>query len=86
MLDDLQELADSSSFLDELVDEDVNTPPSRSKSGGGGGRRRRKRSSSNQFLGMTPFQRFIISGMLFAMVLVGGYVFMVLLGKMGLPF
>lgn len=83
MLDDLQDLSDSSDFLDELVEEDVNTPPKRSKSGGS---RRSRSSSSGQFLGMTAFQRFIISGMIFMMALVGGYVLMVLMGKMGLPF
>lgn len=87
MLDDLHDLSDSSSFLDELVDEDVNKPSSRSKSGGGNNKRRKRSSSnSNQFLGMTAFQRFFISGMLFGMVLIGGFVLMVLLGKMGLPF
>ncbi len=81
MLDDLHDLADSSNFLDDLVEEDASGPP-RSRKGGGGKRRRRRPSSSRRFLGMTGFQRFIISGMLFGMVLVGGFMVMVLLGFM----
>lgn len=85
MLDDLHDLADSSNFLDDLVEEDASGPPRSQKGGGSGGgrpRRRRPSSSSKQFLGMTSFQRFIISGMLFGMVLVGGFVVLVLLGFM----
>jgi len=75
-MDDLDDLRKNADFLDELVEEDKeepNIPPvAPSKSG---------RSPK-----LTPAQRFVISFLAFMVILIFGFFFLLLTGKMVLPF
>jgi hypothetical protein len=82
MVDDFLDAGDSSSFLDELEEEDKSPPPSRKKSR----KKSRGTSSSKGFLGMTPIQTFIISAMFFFIVCLVGFFFMIFTGKMVVSF
>ncbi len=77
MVDDFQDVSDSSVFLDELEAEDRRPPPSPKRSRG---------STSQGFLGMTPIQTFIISAMFFFIVCLIGFFFMMVTGKMVVTF
>jgi hypothetical protein len=83
MLDNLRQQASESEFEEELPDfleEEETPPPSRGGIGMGMG------SGSGKILGMNPMQRFIIAAMVFIMVCIGGFVLLLLAGKMGLAF
>jgi hypothetical protein len=82
MLDDFEDLKDSSTFLDNLEEDDTTKkekkvkkgPPSFLSSG-----------TSKSFLGMTPIQTFIISALFFFSVCVLGFFFLLITGKIALP-
>lgn len=74
MLDDLR---NSSSFIDEEPPTPEQQEPPR---------RIPRRRQKDQFLGMTPQQRFILSLMIFLMLCVVGSFALLLFGKIALPF
>ena len=75
MADDFPDLRDSSSFLDELEEEE-NKPAAQSPKGN------TQTESSTGFLGMTPVQTFIISALFFFITSIVGFFLMLLAGKM----
>jgi hypothetical protein len=77
MVDDYQDVSDSSVFLDELEAEDRSPPPSQQKS---------KAATTRGFMGMTPIQTFILSAMFFFIVCLIGFFFMMVTGKMVVTF
>lgn len=86
MVDDFQDMQDSSSFLDELEAEESAPPPERisKRKPKRKPKRKRKRSTSNGFLGLTSKQTFIISALLFFFVCSVGLLFMLISGKMAI--
>ena len=79
MLDDLDDLHDTSAFLDELEEEDAAPAPAPPP------RRSRRSHGSRSFLGMTPSQLFIIALELFMIVCILGFFLMIVTEKMTLP-
>ena len=77
MADDFPDLRDSSSFLDELEEEE-NKPAAPSPKGN----TQTQTESSTGFLGMTPVQTFIISALFFFITSIVGFFLMLLAGKM----
>lgn len=72
MLDDfLNDDEEITTFLDELEDEDLETDTSRPHTG---------------FMGMTPFQRFVVSLLFFLMVVVAGSFCLLVTGSVRPPF
>jgi hypothetical protein len=67
----LDDFQDSASFLDE-IEEDF-APPLRA-------------APARRFLGMTPFQRFIISMLLFGSVCIVSVFFLLVMGSINPPF
>ena len=84
MVDDFQDMQDSSSFLDELEAEESAPPPERKPKRKP--KRKRRRSTSNGFLGLTSKQTFIISALFFFLVCSVGLLFMFITGKMVVTF
>jgi hypothetical protein len=81
MLDDLRKDSDTSSFFHEEDEVEPLLDAKPKKRGGMGG----LKINDSNFLGMTAFQRFIISIMLMMMVCVLGTMFLLVTGKI-LPF
>jgi hypothetical protein len=88
MVDDFQDMQDSSSFLDELEAEESAPPPERisKRKPKRKPKRKRKQFTSNGFLGLTSKQTFIISALFFFLVCSVGSLFMFITGKMVVTF
>ena len=81
MLDDYQDMGNTAAFLDELEEEEAaNAAPKKSRRKKEKKRKSKSKSSSKSKL--TPFQLFIISIELFAMVAILGMFFMIITQKM----
>lgn len=73
MLDDfLNDDEEIKSFLEEIEDENETITV--------------RRQPETGFMGMTPFQRFVISVLFFFMVLITGAFFLLITGSIALPF
>ncbi|MEK6221687.1 MAG: hypothetical protein N2D54_05515 [Chloroflexota bacterium] len=93
MLDDKNDMDDSSAFLDEIEEADAPPPRKRRKT-----RKERKavkvrkirrplsKGKSKIFSEMTSFQLFIIAGMSFSSVCIIGFFVMIVTGRMAPPF
>ncbi len=77
MFDDLRNEGDASPFFQGGAGEPLLDAPKK-KSGG-------KKRKSGKFLGMTAFQRFIISALMMLMACVLGFMFLLVTGKIALP-
>ncbi len=88
MVDDFQDMQDSSSFLDELEAEESAPQPERTpkRKPKRTPKRKKRRSTSNGFLGLTSKQTFIISALFFFLVISVGLLFMFITGKMVVTF
>lgn len=70
MLDDLDDLGDTNSFLDDIDEDDAPSSP------------KPIFSIPGRVLGMSPVQLFVISVELFFMICIIGFFFMMVTGKM----
>ena len=81
MFDDLRQESDSSPFFkEEEVEPLLDAKPQKRSRGGGFGFK-----FNDKFLGMTSFQRFVISIMLLMVVCIMGTMFLLVTGKILLP-
>ena len=86
MFDDLRQQAENESTFDEEPQESANAKPAlKALAGFTQERSRRRGASSDLILGLTGFQRFVLSLLFLVMVVMLGVVILIVTGRVILP-